>query len=155
MAETPRDPHRIAGYLSMLALYAGGVAAATLVGRRTGRRLPRRYDVQDLVLGALATHKVTRLVAKDGVTTPLRAPFTEFEENAGSGEVNESPKETHLQHVPGEVLTCPFCLAPWVAGAYVAALALSPTLARAWAAAFTMVAGSDWLQHGYARIRAD
>jgi hypothetical protein len=57
--------------------------------------------------------------------------------------------------VPGEVLTCPFCLAPWVASAYVAGLALSPRLARAWAAAFALVGASDWLQHAYSRARAD
>lgn len=143
------------GYLGMLALYGTSVAGAVALGRSRGTGLPAGYRVQDLVVGALATHKFTRLVAKDGVTTPARAPFTTFEENAGSGEVNESPKESHLRHVPGEVLTCPFCLAPWVATAYVAALALSPRLARAWAATFAVVGASDWLQHGYSRVRED
>ncbi|HEY3527988.1 MAG TPA: DUF1360 domain-containing protein [Nocardioides sp.] len=153
--DTPRSPHRIAGYLGMLSLFGGALASAAAVGRSRGQHLPDDYGVQDLVLGALATHKFSRLVAKDGVTTPVRAPFTEFEENAGSAEVNESPKEGHLQHVPGEVLTCPFCLAPWVATSYVVCLTLSPRLARAWAATFAIVGGSDWLQHGYSRIRAD
>lgn len=112
MSDSPRDPHRIVGYLGMLSLFGGALASAVAVGRAQGKELPERYGVQDLVVGALATHKFTRLVAKDGVTTPLRAPVTEFEENAGSAEVNESPKEGHLQHVPGEILTCPFCLAP-------------------------------------------
>jgi Protein of unknown function (DUF1360) len=155
MPETPRAPHRVAGYLSLLSLYGGAVAAAALVGHRRGREMPHQYGVQDLVIGALATHKFTRLVAKDGVTTPMRAPFTHFEENAGSAEVNESPREGHLTHVPGEVLSCPFCLAPWVATAYVAGLALSPDLARAWASAFAVVAGSDWLQQGYSRLRTE
>jgi len=155
MSDSPRAPHRIAGYLGMLSLFGGALASAVAVGRTQGKELPERYGVQDLVVGALATHKFTRLIAKDGVTTPLRAPVTEFEENAGSAEVNESPKEGHLQHVPGEVLTCPFCLAPWVATGYVAMLALSPRLARAWAATFAIVGSSDWLQHGYSHIRAD
>jgi hypothetical protein len=153
--ETPRAPHRIAGYLSMMSLYGGGVVTAALLARARGRTPPASYAVEDLLLGAVATHKFARLVAKDGVATPVRAPFTEFEENAGSAEVNESPREGHLTHVPGEVLTCPFCLAPWVATAYVACLTLSPRLARAWAATFAIVGGSDWLQHGYSRVRAD
>jgi hypothetical protein len=155
MAETPRAPHRIMGYLTLLSLYGGAVAVAALLGQRRGRETPDRYGVQDLVFGAIATHKFTRLLAKDGVTTPLRAPFTNFEENAGSAEVNESPREGHLTHVPGEVLSCPFCLAPWVATAYVAGLALSPGSARAWASTFAVVAGSDWLQQGYSRIRTE
>jgi Protein of unknown function (DUF1360) len=153
--ETPRSPHRIAGYLGMLSLYGGGLLTTTLVARSRGRTLPTAYSVQDLLVGAAATHKFTRLLAKDGVTTPIRAPFTEFQENAGSAEVNETPREDHLRHVPGEVLTCPFCLAPWVATAYVAGLALSPRLARAWASVFALVAASDWLQHGYTRFQAD
>jgi hypothetical protein len=155
MPETPRSPHRIVGYLGLLTLYGGAVTSAALLGRQRGQRLPDRYGVQDLLVGALATHKFTRLLAKDGVTTPLRAPFTEFEENAGSAEVNESPREGHLQHVPGEILTCPFCLAPWVASAYVAGLTLSPRLARAWASTFAVVGASDWLQHGYSRVRTE
>jgi|SRR3954447_361548 hypothetical protein len=155
MPETPRAPHRIAGYLTLLSLYGGAVATAAAIGRSRGREMPQGYRVPDLVIGALATHKVTRLLAKDGVITPMRAPFTRFEENAGSGEVNESPREGHLTHVPGEVLSCPFCLAPWVAAAYVAGLALNPGLARAWASTFAVVAGSDWLQQGYSRLRTE
>jgi len=153
MPETPRAPHRIVGYLTLLSLYGGALGAAALIGR--GREMPDRYGVQDLVVGAVATHKFTRLLAKDGVTTPLRAPFTQFEDNAGSAEVNEHPREGHLTHVPGEVLSCPFCLAPWVATAYAVGLALNPRLARAWASTFAVVAGSDWLQQGYARVRTD
>jgi hypothetical protein len=155
MSETPRAPHRMTGYAAMLTLYGFGVGSAALLTRSSRRKAPDDYALPDLILGALATHKFTRLIAKDGVTTPMRAPFTEFEENAGSGEVNESPREGHAIHVPGEVLSCPFCLAPWVATTYVAGLAWSPRLARAWAATFAIVGGSDWLQHGYARIRTE
>jgi hypothetical protein len=153
--DTPRAPHRIAGYVGMLSLYGAGVASAVAVARARGRTLPPSYAVQDLLVGAMATHKFTRLVSKDAVTTPLRAPFTRFEENAGSGEVTESPHHGHLSHVPGEVLTCPFCLAPWVATAYVVGLGLNPRLARAWASTFALVGASDWLQHGYAHLRTD
>jgi hypothetical protein len=153
-SETPRG--RTSSYAAAMATYAATLGTAALVGRVEGRHFTQRYGVQDLVLGALATHKFTRLTAKDGVTTPLRAPFTTFEGEAGSAEVNERPRESsHGRHTIGELLTCPFCLAPWVAGGYVAALHLAPGPARAWAALFSLVAGADWLQHGYARIRTD
>jgi len=150
------DTHeRITGYLGALTAFGASVAAVALAGRRQGARLPERFDVADLLLGAVATHKFTRIVAKDVVTTPLRAPFTEFEKPLGSGEVADRPKEGHVAHAVGELLTCPFCLAPWTATAYVAALALAPRAARAWAATFAIVGASDALQHAYARVRTD
>jgi hypothetical protein len=53
----------------------------------------------------------------------------------------------------GELITCPFCLGVWIGTAYVAGLALAPRAARTWAAVFTVSALSDFLQHGYARMR--
>ena len=153
MSGSPRDPHRLAGYLGSMATFA---ALTTAVARRVGRRggdWPSDYAPADLVLGAVATHKLSRIVSKEGVTTPLRAPFTEFEGEAGSAEVHERPKHG-LAHVPGELLTCPFCLAPWIATGYVAGLVLAPGPTRAWAAVFATVAGSDALQHAYARLRS-
>ena len=155
MPDSPREPGRIAGYLSMMGLFGSALATSALLGRRRGRALPDDYALADVLMGMAATHKLTRIIAKDGVTTPLRAPFTNFEENAGAAEVNETPKDGHLRHAGGELLSCPFCLAPWIASAYVATLALNPRLARAWAATFTIVSGSDWLQHAYTHIRAD
>jgi hypothetical protein len=153
--DTPRAPHRIGGYLALLSLYGTGLLTAAAVARTRGRPLPPTYGVQDLLVGAVATHKLTRLIAKDAVTTPIRAPFTEFEESAGAGEVNESPRHGPLSHTPGELVSCPFCLAPWVATTYVAGLVLSPRLARACATTFALVGASDWLQQGYARFRTD
>ena len=118
-----------------------------------GEGLPGRIRLLDVALGGLATFKFTRLLAKDAVTTPIRAPFTEFEENAGAGEVNESPRPGHPQHTIGDLISCPFCLAPWVSTSYVAALALAPRVARAWAAAFSVVALSDSLQFGYDQLK--
>jgi hypothetical protein len=149
------DPHeRIPGYAGALATYGTTVLAAAVAMLARGDRLPGAYRTSDLVLGALATQKFTRIIAKDAVTTPLRAPFTEFEEPLGSGEVQDRAREGHA-HVVGELLTCPFCLAPWTATAYVAALAVAPRAARAWAAVFSIVGASDALQHVYARVRTD
>jgi hypothetical protein len=155
MPDSPHEHYRIAGYLSVMSVFGAAVATAAAIGRARGRGLPASYAVQDLVLGALATYKFARLVSKDGVTTPIRVPFAEFEENIGSGEVQESPRPERARHVVGELLTCPFCVTPWISTAYVAGLALAPRVARAWAAAFGVVGGSDFLQHAYAHVRTD
>jgi hypothetical protein len=155
MSYSPREPTHVASYLGAMTAFATGVVALVVGGRASGRALPERFEPADLVIGGIATHKFARLIAKDAVTTPLRMPFTEFEENAGSAEVNEVPKEGHPVHTIGELLSCPFCLAPWISTGYVAALALSPRLARTWAAVFAIVGTSDMLQQAYGRIRTD
>ena len=148
------DTHdRIPGYLGAMTAYGASILTTAVVARSRGKGLPDGYAAADLALGALATHKFTRIIAKDAVTTPIRAPFTEFEEPLGSAEVADRPKDGHPAHTLGELLTCPFCLAPWTATAYVAALAVAPRAARAWAAVFAIVGGSDALQHVYARLR--
>lgn len=153
MSESPRSPGRMAGFATALGVFSTGVTATALFGRLTGRQLPDRIVPLDIGLGGLATFKFARMLAKDAVTTPIRAPFTEFEDNAGAGEVMETPKPGHPRHTIGDLISCPFCLAPWVSTSYVAALALSPRLARAWAATFSIVALSDTLQFGYDQLK--
>ncbi|MGY2874004.1 hypothetical protein ACVW00_001194 [Marmoricola sp. URHA0025 HA25] len=153
MAEGTHD--RIPGYLGALTVFGTSVLAAVLAGRAADKELPERFTTRDLVIGAVATHKFTRILAKDAITTPIRAPFTEFEKPLGSGEVQDRVRSDHPLHSVGELLTCPFCLAPWTATAYVAGLSLAPRAARAWAAVFAVVGGSDALQHLYARLRTD
>lgn len=151
--DNPRQ--RLAGYATALATFGTAVAGSAFLGRLSGKELPDRYAWSDLALGAVATHKFARVVTKDAVMSPVRAPFTYYKEPAGSGEVNETAKHEHPEHTIGELLTCPFCMAPWIATGYVAGLALAPRWARAWAATFTLVGTSDALQHVYARLRTD
>ena len=153
MSGSPHDAHRIVGYLGSMSTFAAMWATTHRAVSRGGRSWPTRWSAGDVVLGSVATHKLSRIISKEGVATPLRAPFTEFEGEAGNGEVHESPKHGWA-HAPGELLTCPFCLAPWIASAYVAGLVLAPGPTRAGAAVFATVAGSDALQHVYGRLSA-
>jgi len=157
MSDNPRA--RITSYSAALATFGLASGAALFAARRAERPTPDRYQPADLVLGTFATQKFARMLAKDPVTTPLRAPFTDYEGVAGDAELNESPKSGpeggHGRHTLGELLSCPFCLAPWVAGGYVACLAFAPRVARSWAAVFALVSVSDALQHVYARLQAD
>jgi hypothetical protein len=143
------------GYAGSLAAFALTVAGMAAAGRASGRGLPERYDLSDLALGAIATHKFTRLLSKGSVTSPIRAPFTEFEEPAGSAELNEAARGGRVRHTIGELLTCPFCLGQWVGTGYVAGLGMAPRTARAWAAVFAVTGVSDVLHQVYARLRDD
>jgi hypothetical protein len=151
--DNPRAPHRIASYATALGTF-GTISLSVLLAGRRRDQLPERYQLVDLGIGALAVQKFSRLLAKDAVTTPVRAPFTEFEEPGAPAELNESPKHGHGQHTIGELISCPFCMAPWVSGAYVTGLMFAPRTARTWAAVFSMVGVSDGLQHVYARLQS-
>jgi hypothetical protein len=144
----------LVGYAGSLVAFAAITAGLFASVRLSGRQLPDRYSLVDVTLGGLATHKFTRLVSKASVTSPLRAPFTSFDAPAGSAELNEEARGEGVRHTVGELLTCPFCLGQWVGTGYVAGLAFAPRAARTWAALFSVTAIADFLQHGYARARA-
>ena len=104
------DPRPLGGYAKLIAVYcvaAGGLALA--LRKRSG--VLQRLDPMDLALYGLATEHLSRLITKDSVTAVLRAPFTEFKEPAGEGEVNEEVVGHGTRHAVGELLTCPFCAA--------------------------------------------
>jgi len=153
----PYDPEgevNLPGFAGSLALFAATATTAVLGLRAGGRDLPERYAVQDLLLGGVAVHKFSRLVTKGSVTSPVRAPFTEFEGPSAASEHQETPRGDHgVRHTIGELLTCPFCLGVWASTAYVAGLVAAPRPARAWAALFTVTAVSDSMQHLYARLQ--
>lgn len=137
----------LGGYVGILSAYGGTVVVAAAVAALAKRRVPDHIGVLDLLLMAACTHKVSRRLAKDPVTSPLRAPFTQYEGESGPAEVQESPRGAL-----GELLACPFCLAQWVATGYAAGLVLAPKATRLVGATMTAVAVSDWLQLAYAKL---
>lgn len=154
-AYDPEGQVNVRGFAGSLAAYM--IAAATLSATaRSSGRLTENYSVVDLIVGGIATHKFSRLLSKGAVTSPLRAPFTEFESAIGSSEHMERVRGEHgLRHTVGELITCPFCLDVWVATAYVGGLTLAPRATRAWAAVFATTGASDFLQQVYSRLRDD
>jgi hypothetical protein len=142
------------GYAAVAAGYTALVAAGLVAARVTGRRgAAPGVGPWDLVLMGLTTHKVSRLLAKDPVTSPLRAFFTRYRGTAGPSELEEEVRGEGGRRAVGELITCPFCTAQWVATAYAFGLAFAPGLTRSAGAVFSAVAVSDWLQFGYARLQ--
>ncbi|MFE3458137.1 DUF1360 domain-containing protein [Nocardiopsis aegyptia] len=144
----------LGGYALVVAGYVALVSAGVVTARATGRR-GAAPDVGpwDLALMGLTTHKLSRLLAKDPVTSPLRAFFTRFRGVSGPSELKEEVRGEGGRRAVGELVTCPFCTAQWVATAYVFGLAFAPGLTRSAGAVFSAVAVSDWLQFGYARLQ--
>lgn len=139
----------LVGYLIVLGGYSAIFGALAAFGRARGTRLPDRVSVQDTVLLSVATHKASRLISKDAVTSPLRAPFTRYETATGEAEVNESVPGTGARHAVGELLTCPFCLGVWIASGLTAGMVFAPRATRLVNTALTAVAASDLGQLAY------
>lgn len=137
------------GYLLVLGTYGSLAGLAGILGRVTGVRLPERFSLGDTLLLSIATHKASRLLAKDAVTSPVRAPFARFEEPAGAAELNESVRGKGAQHAVGELLTCPFCLAVWTSSALSAGMVFAPRATRLVCTVLTAVTASDTLQIAY------
>ncbi len=119
------------------------------------RRSPSSEEVStgDLLLLGLATQKASRVLARDRVTQPLRAPFTEFEGPGGSGEVEEKARGTGLRKAVGQLVTCPYCLGMWVASGFIYGFAFNPRLTRMVASIFAVSSVADFAQHGYAKAK--
>jgi Protein of unknown function (DUF1360) len=148
------EPRPLAGYLAVLVIYGLLFAVTTVVAAATGRRLPERWSAQDLLTITLGTHKLSRTLTKDAVTSPLRAPFARYAGTGGPAEVMEEIREdSSLRHSLGELLTCPFCLDMWVATVFVIGLIFAPRFTRLIAGSFTALAGADFLQLAYAKAQ--
>ena len=144
----PHDPDRLAGYTAVAAVYAGAAAVTAFeLHRRGADRAPSPVaQWSDVALVGLSTYKLSRLLSKQTVTSPLRAPFAEYDGRAGPGEVNVRPVGTGWRRSMGELLSCPFCLDVWIASAATAALGLVPGPARLGLPAFAAVGVADLLQ---------
>jgi hypothetical protein len=149
----PGEDRSLTPYVAALATYGGSVGLLVAAGAAAGVRLPRTVSPWDVALLGVATHKLSRLVAKDTVTAPLRAPFTELRGSSGEGELTEEVRGEGSRHMLGELLTCPFCLAQWVATGFTAGLVFAPRMTRLVAATFSVVATSDVLQNVYALLQ--
>jgi hypothetical protein len=142
------DERPLGSYTALMGVY-GVLFGGLLVATR--KRLPERFGAGDLALAGVATHKISRLIAKDKVTQPLRAPFTKDPEDAGPSEVSEEPAGEGPRLAIGELLNCPYCLGMWTASGLLYGLALAPRVTRFVSSVFTVHAAADFLQTAYAK----
>jgi Protein of unknown function (DUF1360) len=147
-AEPQRRPP-FGPYLAFMSIFGGLVSSALLLARRQGRELPERVGPGELLLVGVASHKASRLLSKDKVTSPLRAPFTELEGKGGPAELEESSRGTGARKAIGELLICPYCLGLWVVAAFSIGLLFAPRVTRFVASLFAALTISDFFQIAY------
>jgi hypothetical protein len=132
---------------------AAATAAFATSFAASGRELPDDVPVKDLALLAAATHKLSRLIAKDRVASSLRAPFTRYEDDAGPSEVSEEARGRGLRRAVGELLICPYCVGMWVSAVFAGGLLVAPRLTRWLASVLAVLFGADVLQIVYKKAQ--
>lgn len=139
----------LAGRVTLVAAFGASLAAAAAAARVTGREPPERPHPADVVMAGMATHKLSRLLTKSKATSFMRAPFTEYEQPKGHGEVDERPRGHGARRAIGELLICPYCLSQWISAGFAAGLVLAPRTTRLVAASYSAQALGDFLQLAY------
>lgn len=149
---SPQEERPLAAYLGLTGLYNALFVGALLLAKQTGRTLPERASLSDLLLLGVATFKLSRIVTRDEVTSAVRAPFTAYQGPAGDGELMEEPRGHGIRKAVGELLTCPFCIAQWIGTAFFVGLVFAPRATRLIGSILSAVTISDFVQ--YAREAA-
>ena len=139
-------------YAGLVAVF-GTLATALLAAENTRDDEPPPLGLGDLVLLGLATHKLSRLVAKDRVTAPFRAPFPKFVKDDGAGEVEEEARGEGMQKAVGELVTCPYCVSPWVALGLTAGIRFAPRATRLLCGILSSVTASHFLHQAYVTLK--
>jgi Protein of unknown function (DUF1360) len=146
---SPEEEKPIRSYAVLMSVFSILAGAFALWFRASGRALPDRMAGRDLILVTVASHKASRMISKERVTTPIRAPFARFEGEGGPGEVSEKARGKGLRRAIGELLICPYCLGMWTSAAFTAGLLVAPRLTRWVASVLVAFFGSELLQIAY------
>ena len=159
MSKDDGDRGLLGGYALLVTTYGVGMLAFLRWADHRGLLPDEGLPWGDLALLAVGTHKASRIVTKDFVTAPLRAPFTRQVEPAVErtglhGEVIEEARGEGLQRALGDLLTCEFCFGPWATGALLATFVLDRRVGRLLSGVLTASAVSDFLHLAYLRAGA-
>jgi len=142
-------------YIGALAVF--NLAFGNLLWRARPQIKQNALTWEDFALLGVATHKLSRMLTKDVVTEPLRAPFTKFEDFLGYGEVQEDslPQARGMRRLFGELISCNYCMDPWIALGLLHGLRYAPETTRLALKFFSSVALADFLHVGYERARTE
>jgi Protein of unknown function (DUF1360) len=132
-------------YAALTGVFGAVLGGFLLLGRG---RLPKRVPFGDMLRIGLASYKLGRLVAKDDVTTWVRAPVTQDPDAT-------EPKPRGVERALGELVTCPYCVGVWTASGLSYALVLFPRPTRLVTTIFGAQAIADFLNAAYVKLRED
>jgi hypothetical protein len=114
--------------LPLISIFLG--VLATFAGRLVKRDQEVAVRAFDLLLLGLSSFRVGRMIAFEGVATPIREPFTETLPDSSGAGATVVATGSGWRRVLGELLTCPICIGTWVAAALVYGMHLLPRPTR-------------------------
>lgn len=145
MAANPRPPYE--SYATIMAAFGGLLAVAGAVGKALDRD-PRCNTWLDFALLSAASFKAARTLARDQVTSPLRAPFVEGEADSE----NERPVQGGMQQALGELVTCTRCIGTWTAAGLATTQVIAPRFGRMLTLALGTAGINDFLQTAFVAL---
>jgi hypothetical protein len=134
-------------YAALNAVYGALLAGVVIATRDGAGRDPVRAS-ELLPLGA-ATFAVSKVVARERIGTWVREPFVDDAIHGGQ------PRGNRIQRALGELVTCSRCVGAWSALGVVGLRVASPRAGRMVAAVLATSAVNDFLQAGFAWLRAN
>jgi Protein of unknown function (DUF1360) len=141
-----QPPYR--AYAAIMSVFCGGLAGAGALAHALGRDA-EEHTALDLVTLALATYKLSRTLARDEVTSFLRAPFVEGHAHEGGEEPLE---DGGMRQAIGELVTCSRCVGTWVAAGLGATQIIAPRYGRLLSWTLGAAGLNDFLQAGFAAL---
>jgi hypothetical protein len=149
VTQIERPPYK--SYAAIMATFAGGLAAAGLLGRAL-RRDPQCQSALDFVVLSAASFKAARTLSRDQITSFIREPFVEG--RAGAVE-DEQPVHTGgMEQAIGELVTCTRCVGTWAAAGLAATQMVAPRFGRLLTWSLGAAAANDFLQAAFAELAA-
>jgi hypothetical protein len=130
-------------YAALTGTYAAVLGGFLVLANRW---LPVRIGFGDVVRIGLTSYKIGRLVAKDEVTSWVRAPVTQDEEGT-------EPKREGAARALGELVTCPYCVGVWTSAGLSCASVLLPRETRLVTTIFSAQAVADFLNAAFVKLK--
>ena len=149
MATLESPPYR--SYAAIMATFAGGLAAAGVLGRAL-RRDPQCQTALDFAVLSLASFKAARTLSRDQVTSFLREPFVEGQAGKVSTEDEEPVQTGGMEQAIGELVTCTRCVGTWTAAGLAATQIVAPRFGRLLTWSLGAAAANDFLQAGFSAL---
>jgi hypothetical protein len=139
----------LGGYAALASVFGASAGAFALLARHRGVRLPQEVPPWDVALLGAATYKTSRLLTRDKITSFVRAPFTRRAGDGEASEVMDEPRGSGVRRAVGDLVSCPFCIAAWAAGALVCSYATAPRFTRLVCGGLGALTVADWLQYAW------
>lgn len=149
MPDSPETPP-YGSYAVLVGTFGAAMTGVSLLARALGRE-PRELTAFDVLALGGATFKASRTLARDEVTSFVRAPFVVGEAHDGE---DEEPTGEGMQRALGELLTCSRCVGIWVAGGLAATQLLAPRFGRLLVWALNGAALNDYAQASFTALTA-